>query len=210
MRSDEILRGARGGKPLTTLLMLLCACAADAQPSQPKPVHLTWTPPTTNTNGTPLTNLAGFRVYWGTAPSLFPNSVSLANPGLTAYDVSGLTIGQTYFFVVTALASTGAESAFSNTASKVVEAALPNPDPPTGLITTTPDAPVYSPFLTRNAQSMIQVGVVSPGKPCDGTQSARGFGPNETLYLVRVEDVRLFPGVAPEAVFAAGCSVPPT
>jgi hypothetical protein len=81
--------------------------------------RLTWTPPTTNTNGTPLTNLAGYRVRWGTAAGNYPNVVTLNNAGLTAYVVENLGPG-TYYFVVTAVSSTGTESQFSNMASKTI------------------------------------------------------------------------------------------
>jgi len=81
---------------------------------------LTWTPPTTNTDGTPLTNLAGYRVRWGTAAGNYPNTVTLNNPGLATYVVGNLAPG-TYYFVVTALNSSGVESAFSNMASKAVQ-----------------------------------------------------------------------------------------
>lgn len=81
---------------------------------------LTWTPPTTNTNGTPLTNLAGYRVRWGTAAGNYPNSVTLNNPGLATYVVGNLAPG-TYYFVVTALNSVGVESQFSNMASKTIQ-----------------------------------------------------------------------------------------
>jgi hypothetical protein len=81
---------------------------------------LTWMPPTTNTNGTPLTNLAGYRVRWGTAAGSYPNAVTLNNPGLATYVVGNLAPG-TYYFVVTALNSAGAESQFSNMASKTIQ-----------------------------------------------------------------------------------------
>jgi hypothetical protein len=81
--------------------------------------RLTWTPPTTNTNGTALTNLAGYRVRWGPAVGNYPNVVTLNNAGLTAYVVENLVPG-TYYFVVTALSSTGVESQFSNVASKTI------------------------------------------------------------------------------------------
>lgn len=80
---------------------------------------LTWTPPTTNTNGTPLTNLAGYRVRWGTAAGNYPNAVTLNNAGLATYVVGNLAPG-TYYFVVTALNSAGVESQFSNMASKTI------------------------------------------------------------------------------------------
>jgi hypothetical protein len=80
---------------------------------------LSWTPPTQNTNGTPLTDLRGYKVYWGTTPGNYPSSVTLNNAGLTSYVVQNLVPG-TYYFVVTAVNSVGAESSFSNSASKTI------------------------------------------------------------------------------------------
>ena len=81
---------------------------------------LTWTPPTTNTDGSPLTNLAGYKVYWGPSAGNYPNSTTLNSPGLTSYVVTNLVPG-TWFFVATALNSTGAESSFSSPASKTIQ-----------------------------------------------------------------------------------------
>lgn len=81
---------------------------------------LSWTPPTRNTDGSPLTNLAGYRVYWGTSPGDYPNSVTINNPGITSYVVDQLTPA-TWYFALTALNTAGAESAFSNVASKTVQ-----------------------------------------------------------------------------------------
>jgi hypothetical protein len=80
---------------------------------------LTWTPPTTNTDGSALTNLAGYRVRWGPAPGNYTNSVTLNNPGLASYVVTNLVSG-THYFVVTAVNSSGVESQFSNMASKTM------------------------------------------------------------------------------------------
>jgi hypothetical protein len=81
---------------------------------------LSWTPPTTNTDGSPLTDLAGYKVYWGTSPGNYPNSTTLSNPGLSSYVVSNLAPG-TYYFVATAFNSSGAESSFSGVASKTIQ-----------------------------------------------------------------------------------------
>jgi hypothetical protein len=81
---------------------------------------LTWTPPTTNTDGSPLTNLAGYKIYWGPSQGNYPSSVTLNNPGLTSYVVGNLAPG-TYFFVATALNSAGVESTFSAAASKAIQ-----------------------------------------------------------------------------------------
>ena len=80
---------------------------------------LTWTPPTTNTDGSPLTNLAGYRVRWGPAPGNYTNTVTLNNPGLASYVVTNLVPG-THYFVVTAVNSSGVESRLSNVASKTM------------------------------------------------------------------------------------------
>jgi len=80
---------------------------------------LTWLPPTQNTDGSPLTNLVGYRVYWGLSPSDLTNSITLNNPGITIYVVDQLTPA-TWYFATTALASGGLESGFSNIASKTV------------------------------------------------------------------------------------------
>ena len=78
---------------------------------------LSWTAPTQNTDGTPLTNLSGFKIYWGPAAGNYPNSVTLNNPGLSTYVVDNLGAG-TYFFAATALSSSGAESLLSTAATK--------------------------------------------------------------------------------------------
>ena len=73
-----------------------------------------------NVDGSPLTNLSGYRVYWGTAVGDYPNSVTLNNPGLASYVVENLGPGN-YYFVVSALSSAGTESSFSNVGSKTIQ-----------------------------------------------------------------------------------------
>lgn len=80
---------------------------------------LSWTPPTRNTNGTTLTNLAGYRIYYGTSASNLTRTVQLSNAGLTRYVINDLSPA-TYYFAIRAYTSSGAESANSNTISKVV------------------------------------------------------------------------------------------
>jgi hypothetical protein len=81
---------------------------------------LTWTAPTTNTNGTPLVDLAGYKVYWRNGGTTYPNSATIQNPGLTTYVVTPLTPG-TWSFVVAAVNSRGVESVLSSSASKTVQ-----------------------------------------------------------------------------------------
>ena len=80
---------------------------------------LTWQPPTGNTDGSPLSDLAGYRVYWGITQGNYSSSTALSNPGLTSYVIEQLTPA-TWYFVVTAVNSTGVESNYSNVVSKAV------------------------------------------------------------------------------------------
>jgi hypothetical protein len=82
-------------------------------------VTLNWTPPTQNEDGTSLTDLAGYRIYWGTTPGSYPNSVTIDNPGLSSYVVENLMPG-TYEFVATSINALGVESVYSNSATKIV------------------------------------------------------------------------------------------
>lgn len=77
---------------------------------------LSWTPPTTNVDGSALTNLAGYRVYAGTAPDHLAPVLTLDNAGLTCQVVDGLTRGLNYF-AMTAVNSRGDESLLSSVVS---------------------------------------------------------------------------------------------
>ena len=66
-----------------------------------------------------LTDLKGYRIYWGTTQNSYPNSMTLNNAGLSSAVVDQLTPA-TWFFVVTAFDTSGNESAYSNVASKTV------------------------------------------------------------------------------------------
>ena len=81
---------------------------------------ITWTPPLYNVDGSALTNLAGYRIYYGTATNSLNQSVQVANVGAASYTVSNLTSG-TWYFGVTAYSTSGLESALSNLASKTVQ-----------------------------------------------------------------------------------------
>ena len=81
---------------------------------------LSWYPPTQNDDGSPLTDLAGYRVYWGREPGNWENSVTVPNPGVATYVVEQLMPAQ-WHFVVTAYTSSGIESAYSRSTSKTIQ-----------------------------------------------------------------------------------------
>jgi len=80
---------------------------------------LSWLPPTQNTDGSPLSDLAGYKIYWGQSQRDYSNSVTLNNPGLASYIVEQLTSGR-WYFATTSFNSQGVESAFSNEGSKTI------------------------------------------------------------------------------------------
>jgi Putative Ig domain len=82
-------------------------------------VTLNWTAPTEMEDGTAMTDLAGYKVYYGTAPGSYGAPVRIDNPGLTTYVVDNLS-PNTYYFVTTAFTPQGAESVFSNEVSKMI------------------------------------------------------------------------------------------
>lgn len=93
--------------------------SASSQPPTTGSVTLSWTPPTLNTDGTALTNLAGYHIVYGTSATTLTQTIEVANPGISTYIVNGLSAGS-WYFAVRSVNSTGAESANSNTASKVI------------------------------------------------------------------------------------------
>ena len=80
---------------------------------------LGWIPPTRNEDGSALTDLAGFRIYWGSVPGSYAYSLTINDPGATRHVVEGLTSGS-YSFVATAFDTSGNESRFSNSATLIV------------------------------------------------------------------------------------------
>jgi hypothetical protein len=80
---------------------------------------VSWAAPSARTDGTPLTDLAGFRVYYGTSSNNLAQIIEVRDPGARSWVVEDLTQG-TWYFAATAYDQSGAESARSNTASKTI------------------------------------------------------------------------------------------
>lgn len=106
--------GERASIPVT----LKVAAAPTSPPPPPPPpppsgtkASLTWSPVTGS-------NLAGYKVYMGTASGRYGTPLDVGN--VTAYVVSNLALGNTYYFVVTSYSTSGSESAYSNEVSKSI------------------------------------------------------------------------------------------
>jgi len=80
---------------------------------------LTWAPPTRNSDGSALNDLAGYRIVYGTSANALDRTIEVRNPGISSYVVENLSPA-TYYFAVRAFSSSGSESANSNVASKTI------------------------------------------------------------------------------------------
>jgi hypothetical protein len=80
---------------------------------------LSWIPPTQNADGSALTNLAGYRIYYGTNSSVLNMSVQVSNPGISTYVISNLPPA-TWYFTIKAYNSVNVESDFSKQVSKKI------------------------------------------------------------------------------------------
>jgi hypothetical protein len=82
-------------------------------------VTLSWVAPTQNADGSPLMDLAGYKIYYGTNSRSYDHEIRIDNPGITTYVVDNL-VPDTYFFAATSFNSSGVESAYSGEAVRTV------------------------------------------------------------------------------------------
>lgn len=80
---------------------------------------VSWQPPTTRTDGTALSELAGYRVYYGKDENDLTHVVEITNAGQTSQHIENLDAGK-WYFAVTALCSKGLESPKSEMGSKTI------------------------------------------------------------------------------------------
>ena len=115
-----LLPGSRWGKMLigtfvSALMTVLCVLPAIAGTAT-----LTWQQPTTYEDGTPLTDLAGYKIYYGTSSGVYPNTINVGN--VLTYQLPNLTDGVTYYFNVTAYNTGLIESGYATEVSKTIPA----------------------------------------------------------------------------------------
>jgi hypothetical protein len=82
-------------------------------------IVVNWVAPTERDDGSPLTDLAGYNLRWGTAVGHYPNLATIPNPGIATYVIDELSPG-TYYLVATAYDARGVESDYSNVAMKTI------------------------------------------------------------------------------------------
>lgn len=82
-------------------------------------VTLSWVPPTERTDGTPLENLAGYKISFGRMSKVYDYTITIDNPGLASFVVEELRPGN-WYFAIAAYDTDGLESEFSNEAKRLV------------------------------------------------------------------------------------------
>jgi hypothetical protein len=95
-----------------------------ASPPQSSPqsgeATLSWTPPTTNTNGTALADLAGYMINYGTNANALNQTVTIANATTTTFTLQDLAAG-TWYFAIMAYTTDGSQSSLSNVVSTTIQ-----------------------------------------------------------------------------------------
>lgn len=125
MSTDRLIQ-----RTAVAVFLLVLAGVAKAQ-TQPWDTNIiSWTAPTTNTDGSALTNLSGYRVERASSSGGSFSSIGTAS-GVT-YTHTGAAAGTNCYRVI-ALASNGQESVPSNVACKTNVRPTPVPNPPTNL-----------------------------------------------------------------------------
>lgn len=118
---------------IISLSLLLTACGVDSS-GVSSPVQedstsatLSWEPPTTNLDGTPLIDLAGFKVYHGKESGNYTEEVDvessscqeMENKTECTFTIENLDAGK-HFFTVTAYDTSGNESQYADEVSKTI------------------------------------------------------------------------------------------
>ena len=81
---------------------------------------LSWAAPSVNSDGSPLTDLAGYRIYYGNVQGQYNHQLEIADAGVMTAVVDNLSQGA-WYFAATSLNSEGLESKLSNEVQKLIE-----------------------------------------------------------------------------------------
>ena len=79
---------------------------------------LRWQAPTQNVDGTPLNDLAGYVIYWGTSSRNYTGSHTINSPTATEWEAT-MAAGS-YYFAMTAFDAENNESGYSNEVLKII------------------------------------------------------------------------------------------
>src|SRR5262249_19435012 len=131
--ASAVQQAHRGMRSRLALVLTLAFILSATTHAVAGVLDATWTAPTTNADGSTLTDLASYRVYYSTSATPCPGPTSFTIASATAtpsqnqtvsFRLTGLTTGLTYNVAVTAVDAGGNQSACSATASGVAQVDL--------------------------------------------------------------------------------------
>ncbi len=113
-------------KKIALMLTIIFIGCSSSNLQAANKTKLSWSPPTTNVDGTPLTDLGGYKIYCGIAARTYNVIKDVGN--VVEYLILNMVSKDgTYFCAVTAYDTTGNESAYSNEVSFTIDYTAPNP-----------------------------------------------------------------------------------
>ena len=138
-------------------------------------------------------DLAGYKVYRSTTSGTYGAPIVAIQGNVTTYQATNLTIGQTYYFVVTAYDTSGNESDFSNEASG------------------TPPDPVSVPNLVGLTQATAEAAITGAGLVVGTVSTATSDSMPAGLVISQTPgaEASVAPGSAVNLVVSSGSPPPP-
>ena len=114
------LRAAKRAWLCALPLIAACSAGLDHHPTGAESaggtLTVTWSAPNRNSDGTPLTDLTGYTIHYGTRSRTYTMTMSIDDPSATQAVIRGLQPGVDYFFVISANSATGQHSVLSSEA----------------------------------------------------------------------------------------------
>lgn len=113
------------------VILIISSIIISLESAEAVNIELVWDAPTTRIDGTPITNLSGYNVYYSDTSREHNNLYKIKEDAksLTKYTIQNLELGKAYYFAVTAYDANGIESMYSDE----VKVEIPSGGlPPTG------------------------------------------------------------------------------
>ncbi len=191
-----MFRTARAAVYLVSLGLLLGGVLFGATPASAGVLDASWTAPTTNTDGSPLTDLASYRVYYGSSqpcPGASFSEVASPTPNPPANQtvslrLMGLSKGASYNVAITAVDGNNNESGCSTVASAVARIAYSvAPTTTVNFGTVAVGSSADQAFTVSNSAGGTVSGTVSTSAPFSivsgGSFSLAGLGASQTVTV---------------------------
>jgi hypothetical protein len=171
---------------LLTLSLVLLLYAGNVYSGQ---AILSWNAPTTNEDGTPLTDLAGYKIYYGTATGNYTYIVDVGK--VTTYTFTNLADGLTYYFVATSYNAARFESNYSNEVSKSIPSSIQT----------------YALTVSKAGTGTGSVSSAPTGITC-GADCSESYNPGSSVTMTVLPDTSsIFTGWSGACSSTGNCSV---